>query len=272
MKKQVLVVLALVAAFATQAQLVNGGFENWTTVSVVSNPDGWLSSNSTSTPQAVTPASPGHSGQKCAKLSAAGGSQNPGGVAQYISAAGQDISTISYYLKGSFSATDSIIVGAVSMAADSSILSIASGLYVGSQVTSAWTMKTETAINIASGTPAILEVIILVSGNAGSTGYAEVDDVNLSTVTAVVEQNPSASNMIQQAFITDHSLQLNLNDNVHGLVTLDVMSLTGVRVYSQQFAASTSERFDLSQLSSGIYIVQVGQGNRREVRKVYIER
>lgn len=257
---------------AASAQVSNGGFENWTTSSGISNPNGWITSNSTASPGLVTASTPGHSGTKACRLLGLGGAALPGGILQDVNISSTAIATdLTYWVKGSLGATDSLFALAYVLAADSSLISIAGTYFTGSEITSNWQQQSNTFLTIGTGTPAILEVsFFLLGGSVGSTSQIDLDDVSISVAASVADYASAAGDFIQNLYQSGTDLILNTNASYGEMMNINVRNLAGQLVMNRQMAGSSRETLNVAELPSGIYLVEVRQGSKAAMRKILI--
>lgn len=267
----------LFTALKLSAQVPNGGMENWT----IGSPDSWYCTNVPTLVTNITQETPPYSGTYGAKgevILYTGSPYSPLLSSVDMSfngfAISQSYANFSFYYK--MNITGTAVFEAMASLWD------ASGGWVADagQFFTAGTVNSYTQANFTfsyGSTNAPVECIIIFSvhdtlgGDAPVGNYFVVDDITLSGVASVNEQNGGIS--FAHVFPTPASdwVTVTHNDAVNGKTEVTVYDLLGNVV--KNFSAATAgtrfeQKFSVAGLPAGIYPVRITSGKSQWLTKI----
>lgn len=274
-----LISLALLVSVKLQAQVPNGGFENWTS----GNPVNWYVSNIPTLATPVTQYSPGHTGI-CAKGQPVFSATLNDTVAPFIYSGNigsgfpitQAYATLEFYYQCNLTAGD--LFSAVVVIYDASNAPIGGGNEDIPVNASAWTHKSISIGYFSGNTPAAAAIsfTLLPGSSSGATQPSLsstflVDDVTLTGVVGVKEN--SSENYFAYTFpnpakdfvtiIVDKAM-VNAEINVYDLFGNAVRSFLAENAGTTHF----EHKFSVADLSAGIYPVRMTSGKKQWLTKI----
>jgi len=261
-QKALLVILTVGAAKQADAQIVNGGFENWTKLNRLETPDAWTSLNllaefggDSANCKKSTDA---HWGKYAALL-------NP----SYLTIASDTLpglllgqftinsrpAGIRFYYKGTPVATDSIIVVAELYKGntDSTDNLVAELNWSSAKATAAYTLAQANFQYYDSRTPDTAVVTILIGGDNGSFRKSKmwIDDIGFSAFPADVD--PAAAELNYHVYPNPSNGKVYIS-GYQGCGRTELFDLNGRMVFSIPAGAATA---DLSILDNGLYLYRM---------------
>lgn len=295
MKKNILTITsAWLLSASAFAQILNPGFENWTSQGSYSTPDNWGNLNATTSFASVytcnkgTPGNPGTSYVKLSSKSVPGIGVVPGLIASgtlnvtSMKASGFAYTTRSQNFTGSWqfmsSGSDTGMVSVVLSAWNSSMNmrdTIAYSMQKLSGMVMSWTNFSLPLTYLSSANPDTVTIILSSSGPAPVAGsYLYVDNLAFNGTVAGIK-NISAINSVSiyPNPATDHAaVEFYLSKT--SSLKLQVIDLSGkiVKEISEASASGMIKRdLDLAGMAKGLYFVKIATENGTEVRKITIE-
>ncbi|HEX7573883.1 MAG TPA: T9SS type A sorting domain-containing protein [Bacteroidota bacterium] len=266
----VFVFCLLLFASATQAQVPNPGFENWTGT----EPDGWVTSNiSLLSVIPVTRADDSHNGNSSLKGTVVPmyGTNAPVSAVIQAGAGGRGFAvsvryaTVTGYYKCSLLSGDKLGL-------NFGMYLGGTGIGIGAQAiatsTSTWTAFSVPFAYVAPGTPDNCVLQISIFGPGTGTDYHlaswfEVDDIALSGVSAIAPDTRPSTYSLDQNFPNPFNPMTTIRYGLahRSQVTLAVFNLIGEQVATLvneiQESGTHDARFDASGLASGVYFYRL---------------
>ncbi|HLG33431.1 MAG TPA: T9SS type A sorting domain-containing protein [Bacteroidia bacterium] len=274
--KHTLIAFCLLPFAVLQAQVPNGGFENWTS----GNPDNWLTNNATGFAIPVTQATPPYSGTYALK-----GDVVPTAVGPYAAmvvstdlsgegfAVTQAYATFSFYYKTNLSGS-AVFNAAVAMY-DASGGAVGAGGQDFFGIVSSYTLV-NIPITYFGSNPVECIIIFTVGDTIASSpalgNYFIVDGLTLSGVAGVDEQ--TSENYFASAFPNPANdfVSIAIGNAVGGNAEIVVYDLLGNVVKKLSAAMKTGARFEqkisVADLPAGIYPVKINSGKKQWLTKI----
>ncbi|HEY4800701.1 MAG TPA: T9SS type A sorting domain-containing protein, partial [Bacteroidia bacterium] len=113
-------------------------------------------------------------------------------------------------------------------------------------------------------------VRLICTNHYGNDMY--VDDINLSTNTSAVNEIDLSSYVSVFPNPTNGNVFININNSTIGNVDVKVINVMGEVVSLSKNNSSRSMKFDLSNMSNGIYFVEVSSSNGKTIKKVMLNK
>lgn len=304
MKKYILSLIAVAGVTAiVNAQIPNGGFENWTTVGSYELPDGWGTMNNATASYSVFTAAkgtPGNPGSSYIKLT----SKTTGSTVTNGIAVSGRLDTVTLQPKSGFAFTQR--PSALSGRWQHMIYGSSQGSI--KVLTTKWNTSTNSRDTIAHAEQTLAGMamswanfsmnlmymdslhypdscmIVLQASGASPTNldYLWADNLALTGTVAVTntmtvgikEIQNSGSNLVLFPNPAHESIQVALTLSHVQQVTIEMYDATGKLSYSRKKEAllgEMKERIDVRDLSKGTYIIKVSGKEVSETKKIVIE-
>lgn len=262
--KTVCLFLTATLAFTltTNAQLMDGGFENWEDQT---SPEHWDTSNEQMGPEdGVTRIEPGRTGDYCVRLRAEFENDMPNpAYVHSLFPVDEMPSMMSFYHKGNLSAGDTLFSMIAVIDDESNIL--AAGISIRTESNeNAWTQEEMDIMSIGGGgNAAFCDVyFVLITYNENSTAEIFLDDIALDENAAPVLE--SSSDM--QVYQSGDYLLYNLTSLPSEQGEIVVYAMNGAVVKSEKLL-SASGSTHIGELPDGIYLFTVQMGDQILTRK-----
>ena len=293
MKKNYFMIALMFTAVISKAQMIpNSGFENWTTMTGYSNPDGWGNMNNTSAPISVftcEQGTPGASGASFLKLTS---KTSIGGVIPGVAVSGV-IDSVTQTAKSGFAYTNRsvtfggkwqhMISGTSQGFIDVKLTRWDSGMNMrvtlanAHQVLSGMAMSwANFSIPLVYGTdtnnPDTCIITLSASGATPADGdYLWVDALGFSG-TMGIDENGFGANVSVFPNPTSDNLIVDLSSIKEQKVTVTILDMQGKLVKSiGSVVATSSNCFDIADMAKGNYLLNVvakeGTVNRKFIKK-----
>ncbi len=295
MKKTILSILAFTCfAISAMAQIPNAGFENWTTMSGYSNPDGWGTMNNTTASNSVYTASmgtPGNPGSSYLKLiSRIVGANVVNGMAvsgKLDSVTMQPISGFAFNMRpksltGSWQYMNSGSAGSVNAIlsrwdnGQNKRVTVATANKPLSGMAMSWANFSIDFTYVDGNNPDTCIITLKASGLApASADYLYVDNLAFTGTVAGVEDNTDViSNMNLYPNPSSNFLTINFTLAKSQNVTLSIIDIFGKIVKDDNLGIinGNAERLiNTNNLAKGTYFVSITTETASEIKKIVIE-
>jgi len=272
-----LIALCVLPFAVLNAQVPNGGFENWTT----GEPDNWHTDNVSTIVVPVTLVTPSHSGASAAKGEVVSFSGSPYGPLLSSTDASLNGFTISQSY-ANFSFYYKMLITGTAVFEVHATLYDASGGWVadGGQFITAGTVSSFTLANYpltyGSANPPVECVILFtihdtLGGDPPVGNYFIVDDVALSGIASLNEQAGGIN--LAQAFPSPATdlITITHSDALNGKTEITVYDLLGnvVKNFSSEISGARFEqKFSVAELLAGIYPVRITSAKKQWLTKI----
>lgn len=273
------------------AQIPNSGFENWSTVSTYSVPDGWGTLNNTYTVQTATKGTPGSPGASYLKLT----SKTYGSSVINGMAVSGVLDSVTMQPKSGFpfnqqpakltgkwqhmiygSSQGSILVSLTRWDSGTNMrMPVATGSVTLSGMAMSWANFTITLNYVDANLPDSCIIFMKASGaNPTNNDYLWVDNLAfVGTVTGLVD-NQAKINAFS-VYPNPANGKLNINYTTKETQnTIELYNVTGSKVYTENLGTingNVTHTVNTTELAKGVYILRVTSGNTVENKKVVIE-
>lgn len=273
------------------AQIPNSGFENWSTVSTYSVPDGWGTLNNTYTVQTATKGTPGSPGASYLKLT----SKTYGSSVINGMAVSGVLDSVTKQPKSGFpfnqqpakltgkwqhmiygSSQGSILVSLTRWDSGTNMrMPVATGSVTLSGMAMSWANFTITLNYVDANLPDSCIIFMKASGaNPTNNDYLWVDNLAfVGTVTGLVD-NQAKINAFS-VYPNPANGKLNINYTTKETQnTIELYNVTGSKVYTENLGTingNVTHTVNTTELAKGVYILRVTSGNTVENKKVVIE-
>ncbi len=294
MKKNIITTIWTCAvALVSQAQIPNAGFETWTSMGTYENPDGWATLNDLTAGASVftaTKGTPGNPGSFYLKLTSktagmavvpgiavcgqinAGTQQAEGGfpfTGQPAAFTGKWQHMIYGTSQGSVNVTLSrwdavnnvrVIVGTANQTLSGMAMS--------------WANFSIPFTYTDSQAPDTCLIVLRASGNVpANNDYLWVDNLAFSGNVAGVSEATNLQGVSLFPNPVDDQLTIQVEAKQAENLVIEVYSLTGALLMQQEQAVNSGSNqilLDLSALSTGNYLIQIGNGDQKSVLSVSV--
>lgn len=283
MKKLYTLIAIICLGTSLAAQTIpNGGFENWNNTNGYPEPDNWATFNVLSlfvgTEYGVTQETPGVVGNSYCRLTCTDdgtGAPFPAvamtGTINLVTgtgAAGFPVNSIPTFLSGSYrsSINGDDISGVICYftkwnAANGVSDTLALGQTQFFTTQSSWANFDAPIYPILNGVPDSCTIVLISgAGNAPEIGnYMDIDDLHFSSSSSVSEADASPFHMFPNP--ATNMLNLDLS-RLHSNADVTIYSGSGALVRREQLK-NAMNMMDISDLSSGLYTIQIYDGSKR---------
>lgn len=276
------------------AQIPNAGFENWSTVSTYSVPDGWGTLNNTYSVQTVTKGTPGSPGASYMKItSKTMGATVIGGIAvsgvldsmtmqpksgfafnqRPASLTGKN----QFMIYGSSPGSLGVTLTRWDSGTNSRVV-VASGniTHSPSAMVMSWGTFTVPLTYLDGNNPDSCIIVLKASGsNPTNNDYLWVDNLAfVGTVTGINEKQAAINGLSVFPNPVNTDLNVSFTSKESQNTSLELYNVTGAKVYTEKLGntiGNVSHKIDASGFAKGVYILKVISGNAVENKKVVIE-
>lgn len=285
-------IILLFSASTAFAQIPNAGFENWTSVSTYSVPDGWGTLNNTYTVQTATKGTPGSPGASYLKLTSKTYSNT---VINGIAVSGV-LDTITMQPKSGFAFNQQpanltgkwqhMIYGSSQGSVQvkltrwdggaGSRVAVASGSVTLSGMAMSWANFTIPLSYSDSNAPDSCVIILKASGsNPTNNDYLWVDNLAFSgSVVGLTEMHSSFENLNVYPNPAKDVIHISFTGKANQYSKVEMFDVAGKKVLENDFgplSGNVNKNINVSKLAKGIYTLKIVSENSTENRKVVIE-
>lgn len=290
-----LIIMALLVTTSAFAQIPNSGFENWTMMSLYSNPDGWGTMNNTTALASVytatkgTPGSPGTSYLKLTSKTVSAAVVNGIAVSGVL-----DSMTMMPKSGFAFNARPANFTGKwqhmIYGSSQGSIqvtltrwdtgmnmrMPVASGNMTLSGMAMSWANFTVPLTYVDGNNPDTCIIVLKASGaNPTNNDYLWVDNLAFSGAVVGIKNHESfVSNLVVFPNPSTETVNVNLNLKSSQKVSIELTDINGKLILTKDAGIITGESnqtLNVNSISKGTYLVKVITESGIEVRKIIIE-